>query len=284
MNDHTQNSQPTLVLGGTGKTGRRVVEGLTARGLPVRIGSRSAPTPFDWEDRSTWEPALDGVGSVYLSYYPDIAMPGAVEAVSALAELAVNRGVTRIALLSGRGEPEAERAEQAVRATGAQLTVLRSSWFMQNFSEDYMLEHVLSGQIRLPAGDVPTPFVDIEDLAEIAVEALTDDRHIGELYELTGPQSLTFDQVAAEISEAAGREVRYVPVSLEEHAAEAAKHGVPSDVIDLLTYLFTEVVDVRNAGTTDDVERALGRPPHDFADYAREAAASGVWRASAVTA
>ena len=116
------------------------------------------------------------------------------------------------------------------------------------------------------------------------MEALTDDRHIGELYELTGPQSLTFDQVAAEISEAAGREVRYVPVSLEEHAAEAAKHGVPSDVIDLLTYLFTEVVDVRNAGTTDDVERALGRPPHDFADYAREAAASGVWRASAVTA
>ena len=284
MNDHIQHSQPTLVLGGTGKTGRRVVDGLEAQGLPVLIGTPSSETRFDWEDRSTWEPALDGVGSVYLSYYPDIAAPGAVEAVSALSELAVSRGIPRIVLLSGRGEPEAERAEQAVRATGAELTILRSTWFMQNFSEDYMLEHVLSGEIRLPGGDVPTPFIDVRDVADIAVAALTDERHIGELYELTGPRSLTFDHVAAEITDASGSEVTYVPISLEEHAAEAAQHGVPAEVIDLLTYLFSEVVDVRNAGTTDDVQRALGRPPRDFADYAREAAASGVWRASAVTA
>ena len=248
------------------------------------IGTPSSETRFDWEDSSTWEPALDGVGSVYLSYYPDIAVPGAVEAVSALSELAVSRGIPRIVLLSGRGEPEAERAEQAVRATGAELTILRSTWFMQNFSEDYMLEHVLSGEIRLPGGDVATPFLDVRDIADIAVAAFTDDRHVGQLYELTGPRSLTFDQVAAEIAEAVGREVRYEPVSLEQHAAEAQAAGVPAEFIDLLNYLFDEVVDGRNADTANGVERALGRPARDFADYARETAASGAWSTSAVTA
>jgi uncharacterized protein YbjT (DUF2867 family) len=280
--DHKQ-GQPTLVLGGTGKTGRRVVERLKASGLPVRVGSRSGRPPFDWEDRSTWAPALDGVGSVYVSYYPDLAVPGAVEESASFAELAVASGVPRLVLLSGRGEPEAERAEQAVRDTGAELTILRSSWFMQNFSEDYMREHVLSGEIRLPAGDVPTPFLDADDIADVAVAALTEDQHVGQLYELTGPRSLTFAAAAQEIGEAVGREIRYVPVSLEQHAAEAAEHGVPAEVIDLLTYLFSEVVAGRNAETTDGVRRALGREARAFGDYAREAAASGVWNESRVT-
>ena len=271
--------QPILVLGGNGKTGRRVVDRLTTRGLPVRVGSRSGTPPFDWEDRETWAPALDGVGSVYLTYYPDLAVPGATEAVRSFAELAVRSGAPRLALLSGRGEPEAERAEQAVRDTGAELTILRSTWFMQNFSEDYMLEHVLSGEIRLPAGDVPTPFLDADDIADVAVAALTDERHVGQLYELTGTRSLTFAQAAAEIAEAAGREVRYVPVSLEQHEAELAEHGVAPEVIELLTYLFSEVVDGRNANTTDGVRRALGREARDFADYARSAAAGGAWTA-----
>ena len=278
---NTQTDKPTLVLGGTGKTGRRVVERLEARGLPVRVGSRFGEPPFDWDDPDTWTPALEGIGSVYLSYYPDLALPGAVDATRSFADLAVNSGVSRLTLLSGRGEPEAERAEQAVRATGAELTILRSTWFMQNFSEDYMLEHVLAGEIRLPAGEVPTPFVDVADIADIAVAALTDDRHAGRLYELTGPRSLTFAQAAAEIGEAVGRELRYTPVSLEQHEAELAEHGVAPDVIELLTYLFSEVVDGRNADTTDGVRRALGREPRDFAAYAREAAASGVWHASA---
>jgi uncharacterized protein YbjT (DUF2867 family) len=281
---NTHDTKPTLVLGGTGKTGRRVVERLTERGLPVRVGSRSGKPPFDWDDQATWAPALDGVGSVYLSYYPDLALPGAVEATRSFAELAVRSGVPRLALLSGRGEPESERAEQAVRETGAELTILRSTWFMQNFSEDYMLDHVLSGEIRLPAGEVPTPFLDIDDLADIAVEALTDDRHVGELYELTGPRSVTFAEAAAEIGGAAGREIRYTPVSLEQHAAELADHGVPPEFVDFLTYLFDEVVDGRNSDTTDGVRRALGREPRDFADYARQTAASGVWNASAVEA
>jgi uncharacterized protein YbjT (DUF2867 family) len=280
----THDTKPTLVLGATGKTGRRIIERLRARGVPTRAGSRSGQPPFDWEDPATWAPALEGVGSAYISYYPDLAVPGAVEATRSFAELAVGSGVRRLALLSGRGEPEAERAERAVRDTGADLTILRSTWFMQNFSEDYMLDHVLSGEIRLPAGDVPTPFLDIDDLADIAVEALTDDRHVGQLYELTGTRSLTMAEVAAEISAAADREVRYVPVSLDQHATEAAEHGVPPEFVEFLTYLFAEVVDGRNASTTDGVRRALGREPRDFGDYARATAATGVWNASPVGA
>ena len=280
----THDTKPTLVLGATGKTGRRIIERLRARGVPTRASSRSGQPPFDWEDPATWAPALEGVGSAYISYYPDLAVPGAVEATRSFAELAVGSGVRRLALLSGRGEPEAERAERAVRDTGADLTILRSTWFMQNFSEDYMLDHVLSGEIRLPAGDVPTPFLDIDDLADIAVEALTDDRHVGQLYELTGPRSLTMAEVAAEISAAADREVRYAAVSLDQHAAEAAEHGVPPEFVEFLTYLFGEVVDGRNASTTDGVRRALGREPRDFGDYARATAATGVWNASPVGA
>src|SRR5215204_1474512 len=280
--ENTQETKTTLVVGGTCKTGRRVVERVKARGIPMRIGSRSAEPPFDWEDEATWAPALRGVESVYVSYYPDLAVPGSVEAVRSFAELAVEARVRRLVLLSGRGEPEAERAELALQEVvdaraGAEWTILRSTWFMQNFSEDYMLEHVLSGEIRLPAGDVPTPFLDADDIADVAVAALTDEGHAGQLYELTGPRSLTFAEAAAEIAAATGHEVRYVPVSLEEHAAEAAEHGVPAEVVELLTYLFDEVVDGRNADTTDGVRRALGREGRDFADYARDVAATGVW-------
>jgi uncharacterized protein YbjT (DUF2867 family) len=269
-------TKPILVLGATGKTGRRVVARLSARGVPTRAGSRSAPSRFDWEDRSTWAPALRDVKSVYISYYPDVAIPGAAATVGAFAELAVCSGVSRLVLLSGRGEAEAERAEQAVGASGADVTILRSTWFAQNFSESYWVDMV-SGEVALPAGDTPEPFVDVDDLADVAVAALTDDRHIGQLYELTGPRLLTFAEAVAEIAKATGREVRYVPVSVQEYAAAAAEQGVPSEVIDLLTYLFGEVLDGRNAHLADGVQRALGRAPRDFADYARDAAATGVW-------
>jgi uncharacterized protein YbjT (DUF2867 family) len=284
MASNSQQTKPILVLGGTGRIGRRVVERLRARDLPVRVGSRSGEPPFDWEDQSTWAPALEGVRSAYVSYSPDLAFPGAMETVRSFADLAVKSGVPRLVLLSGRGEPEAERAEQAVRDTGAELTILRSTWFAQNFSENYWVDYVLSGEVAMPAGDTPEPFVDADDIADVAVAALTDDRHIGELYELTGPRLLTFAEAVQEIAEATGREIRYVPISIEENAAAAAEQGVPADVIDLLTYLFSEVLDGRNAHLADGVQRALGREPRDFADYARDAAASGVWSPSAVTA
>ena len=269
-------TKQTLVLGGTGKTGRRVVERLTARGVPTRVGSRSGEPPFDWEDRSTWAAALEGVRAAYISYYPDLAVPGAPETVGSFAELAVRSGARRLVLLAGRGEPEAEEAEAAVRAAGADLTIVRSTWFAQNFSEDYMVEGVRAGELALPAGDVPEPFVDADDIADVAVAALTDDRHVGELYELTGPRLLTFAEAVGEIAEATSRDISYVPISIDEFAA-AAYQELPGEFVELLTYLFGEVLDGRNARLTEGVQRALGREPRDFRDYARAAAATGVW-------
>jgi uncharacterized protein YbjT (DUF2867 family) len=267
----------TLVVGGTGKTGRRVAERLQALDRPVRIGSRSGAPPFDWEDRATWAPALQGTTAAYVSYFPDLAVPGAPEAIAAFAAQALEAGTRRLVLLSGRGEEEAQRAEQALAESGADWTIVRCSWFSQNFSESYMLEPVLAGELVLPAGDVPEPFVDADDIAEVAVAALTQDGHSGRLYELTGPRLLTFADAVAEIARASGREIRFVPVTIEEYAGALAQDGVPDDVVWLLRYLFTEVLDGRNASVADGVELALGRPPRDFADYARRTAAAGVW-------
>jgi uncharacterized protein YbjT (DUF2867 family) len=282
MNDNTR-QEPTLVLGGTGKVGRRVVERLSARGLPVRIGSRSGEPPFDWDDRSTWAPVLEGVESAYVAHYWD-AIPGAADTLGSFADLAVESGVSRLVLLSGRGEEEAERAERAVRDSGAELTVLQSTWFAQNFSEDYWREMVQAGEVALPAGDMPEPFVDANDIADVAVAALTDGRHVGEVYELTGPRLLTFAEALLEISRAVGREIRYVPISIEEFAAASVEQGVPSEVVEMLSLIFGEVLDGRNARLADGVRRALGREPRAFTDYAREAAASGVWTPSATGA
>lgn len=271
----------TLVLGGTGKTGRRVVGRLGGRGVPLRVGSRAAEPPFDWEDRSTWGPALRGVGAVYVSYFPDLAIPGAVESVRAFAEAAVEAGVGRLVLLSGRGEEEAQRAERALRgvaeASGVGWTVVRCAWFDQNFDENYLLGPILAGEVALPSGDVPEPFVDADDIADVAVAALTEEGHEGQVYEVTGPRLLTMEEAVGEISRASGREIRFVPVTLEEYEAVLAEQDVPPEFTSFLTYLFGEVLDGGNAHVADGVRRALGREPRDFADYARDAAATGVW-------
>ena len=254
-----------------------MVERLTARGLTTRVGSRSGEPPFDWENRATWAPALRNVESVYVTYYSDLAVPGAGDTIRSFAELAVRSGIRRLVLLSGRGEEEAQRSEQTVRESGADWTILRTSWFSQNFSENFFLEPVLGGEVTLPAGNVAEPFVDADDIADVAVAALTEDGHAGELYELTGARLLTFAAAVSEIAQATGREVRYVPVSVEEYAFVLAEQDVPAEFVTVLTYLFTEVLDGRNAHLTDGVRHALGREPRDFTDYARDAAATGVW-------
>ncbi len=281
MNDESSSTNTTLVLGGTGKTGRRVAQRLIARGLPVRIGSRSATPRFDWDDPATWEPVLRDVAAVYVVYYPDLAFPGVADTIHAFAKCAVASGARRLVLLSGRGEEEAEVSERAVQDSGADWTILRGSWFSQNFSEHFLLEPVLSGVIALPAGEVAEPFVDAEDVADVAIAALTDDGHAGHTYELTGPRLLTFGAVADEISKATGRDIRYLAVTPGQYASAAIQAGVPADEVQPLTELFTRVLDGRNAHVTDDVRRAIGREPRDFSDYARDTAASGVWQASA---
>ena len=285
MNDfqdksHTSNPV-TLVLGGTGKTGRRVAERLQARGVDTRIASRSASPSFDWNDQSTWKATLEGVDAVYVTYAPDLAIPGATDAVRDFVAMAVEQGVRRLVLLSGRGEEEAQACERIVQDAGVEWTVVRASWFNQNFSEGEFLGMVLDGAITLPAGDIPEPFVDVNDIADVAVAALTEDGHNGEIYEVTGPRMLTFADVAEEISRAAGRVVEFIQIPKEAFAGAIAESGAPQQIAWLLNYLFDTVLDGRNAYVCDGVKRALGREPTDFTEFVDRIAASGVWKAAA---
>jgi len=278
---HTKRGDaPILVIGSTGKTGRRVVERLNAAGYAVREGSRRSDPSFDWHKPETWPAALAGADGVYITYYPDLAVPGAPEAIERLTELAAEAGVQRLVLLSGRGEEHAQRCERIVRDSGIAYTLLRASWFSQNFSENFLLDAVQSGVVALPVGDVKEPFVDADDIADVAVAALTEDGHESRLYELTGPRLLTMAEAVGEIAEAAGRPVRYERVTAEQYAAGLEQAGLPEELASLVMYLFTTVMDGRNASTADGVEQALGRAPRDFADYARETAGAGVWESA----
>ncbi|WP_018348621.1 NAD(P)H-binding protein [Longispora albida] len=266
-----------LVTGATGKTGRRVLDRLTERGVAVRAGSRTASPAFDWADRGTWAAALDGVTAAYVSYFPDLAVPGADQDIAAFTTLAAEKGVKRLVLLSGRGEHEAEACEKLVQESGLEWTVVRASWFNQNFSESFLLEAVQSGEMALPVGAVTEPFADVDDIADVAVAALTEDRHNGEVYEVTGPRLLSFAQIAHELTQATGRTVTYIPVTIEDYVAVLKQAEVPADFIGLFEYLFTQVLDGRNSSLTDGVQRALGREPRDFTDYAKATAATGIW-------
>ncbi len=271
-----RNSQ-ILVIGSTGKTGRRIVQRLSNQGHRVKEASRRSDPPFDWNDQSTWNAVIDGVSAAYLSYAPDLAIPGARETISALVDRAVERGVRRLVLLSGRGEEEAQRCELVIQRPDIEWTVVRASWFSQNFSEGAFLEMVLTGEIALPAGSVKEPFVDVDDIADVAVAALTEDGHAGQVYELTGPRLLTFSEAVKEIAIASERDVRYLQIPHEAFVAGVAKAGLPADIAWLMDYLFDSVLDGRNAQVSDGVQRALGREPKDFSHYAREMAAAGVW-------
>jgi uncharacterized protein YbjT (DUF2867 family) len=271
-----------LVLGGSGKTGRRIVERLQAQYIPVRVGSRTAVPTFNWEDDSTWKHALEGTTAAYISFFPDIAVPGAPEAIASFTAQALKQGTRRLVLLSGRGEVEAQRAEQMLQNSGADWTIVRCSWFMQNFSESFFLESILAGEVALPVSDIPEPFVDAEDIADVAVAALTEDSHIGQLYELTGPRLLTFAQAIAEIGKASGRELHFKSVSMSAFTQTLAEQGNPADIVDFLSYLFSEVLDGRNAHLSDGVERALGRKPRDFAEFAHQTASTRIWGGSHV--
>jgi uncharacterized protein YbjT (DUF2867 family) len=277
MKEYSMSKPTTLVLGSTGKTGKRIVPKLRALGHTVREGSRRSNPPFDWDDASGWARALEGVSHLYVAYAPDLAIPAAPLAIERLTGLARAAGVKKLVLLSGRGEHNAVRCEDIVRASGVPYAIVRASWFSQNFSEGQLLEPVRAGVVALPAREVYEPFIDVEDIADVAVAALDDERHTGRLYEVTGPRLLRFADAVAEISKAAGREVVYVPMaSADFHAAISAQAG-PA-LADMLTNLCDEVFDGRNAQVANGVQEALGRPARDFADFCREMAASGVWR------
>ena len=273
----------TLVLGATGKTGRRITQRLEVAGLAVRRGSRDANPPFDWEDRSTWDAVIDGVHAVYICFQPDLAVPGALESIQAFTDLAVKSGVRKLVLLSGRGEIEAEQAECVVQNSGIDWTILRASWFCQNFSEAHFLEPILQGELALPVGQVAEPFVDVEDIAECAVAALTQPEHTNQLYELTGPRALTFAEAVTEIGRSTGSDIEFVAVPADAYRQTMEQQQLPQELIDLVLYLFTTVLDGRNTPIADGVQRVLGRPARDFSDYVQRTAATGIWEDASPT-
>ncbi len=268
-----------LVLGGTGKTGRRIVERLNRLEWPVRIGSRSGNPKFNWNDKTTWLTSLIGVDAVYLSFQPDIAVPGSVGIIEEFLNMVVTHGIRNIVLLSGRGEKEAQMAEQTVKSSGINWTILRSSWFNQNFSEGFFLDYIQSGHVALPSGNVKEPFIDANDIADVAVAALTRGGHANKIYELTGPRLLTLKDVINKIADATGRSIQFEDISVKEYAARLTKEGIHPDYIWLVTYLFSEVLDGRNANIGDGVQLALQREPKGFEDYVQNTAATGIWSA-----
>lgn len=268
-----------LVIGGTGKTGRKVVERLQALEQNVRIGSRSADPAFDWHDPENWPAVLQGMEKVYVTFQPDLAVPGALDAIEALTRQAVRSGVKKMVLLSGKGEREAELCEQVVIHSGMDYTIIRASWFNQNFSESFFLDPILAGHVALPKPEAKVPYVDTDDIADVAVEVLMNDQHNGQIYQLTGPQLLTFPEVIREIATATGRDIQFTPISLTAYTKMLEEFQVPADYIWLINYLFSEVLDANgNDVVSNDIEKVLGRPPKDFSDYVRETAATGAWQ------
>ncbi len=270
---------PILIVGGAGKTGSRVNERLLARGIVTRLVSRSTPIAFDWTRPQTWNNALEGASKAYVAYQPDIGVDGAPEAIMEFGRVAREKGLERLVLLSGRGEPNAQAAEVALQTSGLDWTIVRASWFNQNFSEGYLVESVLAGEVALPVGAVPEPFVDVDDVADVVAAALTDERHANKIYEVTGPRALTFADAVAEIAGFTGRPIRYTRITHEGFIDGMRKAGLPDDHVALLDELFRVVLDGRNANATNDIEKVLERPARDFSGYARAAAATGVWGA-----
>ena len=267
-----------LVIGGKGKTGSRVVKLLNEKpNITIRLGSRSSEIPFDWEKPETWSLALKDINSVYITFQPDLAIPSAPETVQKFALLATKLGVEKMVLLSGRGEKEAQICEEIVKATAQKWTIVRASWFNQNFSESIFLEPLLAGFVALPQANVLEPFIDANDIAEVVTEALLNDKHNGQTYELTGPRLLSFEQAVSEIAKVIKKEIVFESLTVEKYINMLREYQVPEDEIWLINYLFSEVMDGRNSSTTNDIEKVLGRKATDFSEYVIETAKTGVW-------
>jgi len=270
-----------LVIGGTGKTGRKVVQRLQAQGLNVRVGSRNVQPAFDWHTPAGWHSALQGMDAIYVTYQPDLAVPGAYEAVQELLQQASANNIKKVVLLSGRGEHEAQRCEQLLIQSGLNYSIVRCSWFSQNFSESFFLPPVLAGHVALPNPEAKIPFLDTDDIADMAVATLLDSKHNGQLYELTGPRQLTFKEAVAEISKATGRQLSYSPISLQAYIEGLRQAQVPDEYVWLINLLFTEVLgNEDNNRISHDIQHVLGRPAKDFSVYAQETAATGIWNAA----
>jgi len=258
---------PILIIGKNGKTGSRVNQRLQTLGYATRPVSRSTHPAFDWENPVTWRTAIEGTDTAYVTYQPDLVVPGAVSTIKAFVRVASEAGMKHIVLLSGRGEKGAERAEDILKASGLAWNIVRASWFCQ---KSFMREGILAGELVLPAGDTVEPFIDADDIADVAVAALTEPRHRNKLFEVTGPRALTFGQCIQEMSEALGRPLKFTTVPIDAYINALQEQGVPEDMQWLLHGLFTVVFDGRNCNVMPGVEEALGRPATDFKSYVQK--------------
>ncbi|MBH5335576.1 NAD(P)H-binding protein [Streptomyces pactum] len=270
-----------LVLAATGKTGRRVVPRLRLAGAAVRAASRSSAVRFDWADPATWGPAVSGASAVYL-VAPDDPAPVADFVAEAAAA-----GVERFVVLSGRGLEHCgpgfgqgmAAAERAVRESGRQWAIVRANNFFQNFDEDLWREPLRNGRLALPIGEVTEAFVDADDVADVAVTLLTtpDESLLGRVYEVSGPQGITFGKAVATMARAAGRSIAYTELTPEEYRAELRAAGYPEEAVTALDTLFALHREGHTAEPTDGVRQVLGREPVPFASYVARAASTGVW-------
>lgn len=270
--------QNILVIGGNGKTGKRIVKLLKQIGHTVRVGSRQGQPTFDWHNPDGWSAAVKGMDSIYITYQPDLAVPGALEAIEGLVKVSKSAKVKRLVLLSGKGEREAQLCEQVVIHSGLDHTIIRANWFNQNFSENFLLDGILEGHVALPFAEMKIPFVDANDIAEVAVKALTENEHNGNIYELTGSEGLTFGEAVALISDATGRDIKFTGVSIASYVATLKEQDLPEDFVWLIEYLFTEVLgNPDNSEITNDIEKLLNRKPISFKDYIKQTVKTGVW-------
>jgi uncharacterized protein YbjT (DUF2867 family) len=265
-----------LVLGATGRVGRRLADVLRNTGHGVRAASRSGRPRFDWTDHATWEPVLDGVSRMYL------LAPDGMPVDPSFVALAVARGVDRIVLQSSAGievmgDERLMAAERTVRESGAQWTILRPNWFNQNFDEGFFSDAVRAGELALPVGDLRQAFVDARDIAAVAAAALTEAGHTGESYDVTGPQALSFAEALEVIGRAVGHPIRF-DGTVDGYLAAQEAIGRSRDQVAGEIAAFTALADEGDTGPTDVVPRVGGRPATTFEAYAQEAAARGAWR------
>lgn len=267
-----------LVIGGTGKTGSRVAKNLSKAGHDVRIVGRKTNPTFDWENPDTYDAVLKGMDRAYIVYYPDLAVPGARDAIRTLTDKALKAGLDKVVLLSGKGEKEAEACEQIVADSGLNYTIVRASWFNQNFSEGAFLEFILNGEIALPMPEAEIPFVDADDIAEVAVKVLLDDSFNGKTVTVTGPRKMTYKEAIEIMAAETGKEIVYQPISIEEFKDGMKAAGLPDSYIWLFSYLFEEVLgNPDNQAVSDDVQKVLGREATDFKDFVSKTIKTGVW-------
>ena len=262
-----------LILGGTGRTGSLVAGKLARRGIAAGTASRrGADVRFDWDDPATHADALVGVDRLYL--VTPVLRVSYADQVAGFLDLAETAGVRHVTFLSTYNADRAPHgidiaAVEADLAARQAVThsVLRPAWVMQNFTDDHL--PVVDGVISVPSGGGAEAFVDAEDIAAVAAETLVDpDGHAGARYTLTGPQALSFGEVADVIASVSGRPVLYNDTDQEAWISGALAAGVPADYAAMLRWLTSAIIAGNGSVPTDDIEKVTGRPPATFRAFA----------------